>query len=62
LVNHGGAKAPPSLERDMTHISHFFVDIMANWPMQTILERREQIIEALGRHTYEAIIKKKTAK
>ena len=43
----------------MTHISHFLVDIMANWPMQTILERRDQIIEALGRPMYEAIIAKK---
>lgn len=43
----------------MKHVSTFLADIMANWPMQTILERREQIIEALGRPTYEAIIKKK---
>ena len=43
----------------MRHVSTFLADIMANWPMQTILERREQIIEALGRPMYEAIIKKK---
>ena len=43
----------------MRHISTFLVDIMSNWPMQTLIERREQIIEALGRPTYEAIIRKK---
>lgn len=44
----------------MKPIADVILDIMAGWPMETLIERKEQLIEAFGLATYEEIIRRAT--